>query len=273
MEPLSLILALFYCLAMLALLVLIIIEWATHFRQTAPYWKYGVIHAGAVILLGIGMLLSAPKSIEPAGAIVLFIIGSLFASTLVIYTMVGMYSCTMISLPDTPMLRMGFRSWFGRKVLQWEKYIPLALVLAGAGVLYTFMLFWATEPQAALHLEKPIRPDVAAGSFPMTFAVLLGLTCAVGEEVTFRLGIQNYLARRLKLVGSKYVWSIIITSALWTIAHTGSLDPDWVKYAQIFPLGIALGFFYRKYGTEWCIIVHGVFNTIVILLHPYLVFK
>jgi membrane protease YdiL (CAAX protease family) len=93
---------------------------------------------------------------------------------------------------------------------------------------------------------------------PLTLVVLLEF--AFVEELMFRLGIQNYLGA--KLINQRYGYAIAValTAALWSMAHVGSLNPDWVKLAQIFPLGLALGWLYRRQGTESTIMAHALFN-------------
>ena len=40
----------------------------------------------------------------------------------------------------------------------------------------------------------------------------------------------------------------------------GTLEPDWIKLAQVFPAELALGWLARKHGIEACILAHVVFN-------------
>ena len=106
---------------------------------------------------------------------------------------------------------------------------------------------------------------------PSVLMALVVLEFAFAEEILFRLGIQNYLAKQFRLNGSKYWVAVVLTSAFWSLAHANILNPEWVKMVQIFPLGIALGFLFKKYGLESCIIAHGIFNLIMMVLGPYLI--
>jgi membrane protease YdiL (CAAX protease family) len=100
---------------------------------------------------------------------------------------------------------------------------------------------------------------------------LVLLEFAFAEEIVFRLGIQNYLARLFRLQGNRYWIAIVLTGLFWSLAHASILDPEWVKIAQVFPLGLALGYVFKQYGTEACILVHGVFNVIMMFLAPFLI--
>ena len=82
----------------------------------------------------------------------------------------------------------------------------------------------------------------------------------------FRLGIQSYLAKQLRLTGGRYWIAIVLSSALWSLAHANILNPAWVKIVQVFPLGLALGYLMRRYGLEACLLAHGGFNVAMMFL-------
>jgi membrane protease YdiL (CAAX protease family) len=99
-------------------------------------------------------------------------------------------------------------------------------------------------------------------------SLLIVLEFAFAEEITFRLGIQNYLAKQLNWQGKEYWIAIVLTAALWTLGHTGIMEPGWVKLLQVFPIGLALGWLFRKVGTEGCILAHALFNVGMSVLTP-----
>jgi membrane protease YdiL (CAAX protease family) len=94
------------------------------------------------------------------------------------------------------------------------------------------------------------------------------LITALGEELTFRLGIQNWLAARLGRGMAGYWAAIVLASALWSLGHLGRMDPEWVKLAQIFPAGLLLGWLFRRSGFEACVIAHAVLNLIMPQVTP-----
>ncbi len=100
---------------------------------------------------------------------------------------------------------------------------------------------------------------------------LILIAFAFGEEILFRLGIQNFLAKQFRLNGNRYWVAVVVTSGIWSLGHANTLNPEWVKMVQIFPLGIALGFLFKKHGLESCIIAHGIFNLIMMGLGPDLI--
>ena len=140
-------------------------------------------------------------------------------------------------------------------------------------VLYSVVLFKLTSPgmsEAMKKLSGVRAAGLGADTKPSLLMALVVLEFAFGEEIVFRLGIQNYLARQFKLAGDRYWIAIVVTAMFWSLAHANTLDPEWVKIAQVFPLGLALGFLFRKYGTGMCILVHGAFNVVMMFLAPYL---
>jgi len=152
-----------------------------------------------------------------------------------------------------------------------QDYIRDILIVTGGSAVYSALLFLLTKPHIAEMVQRAfaVRESSDAGRYT-PFAILLVLAFAFGEEIFFRLGIQNFLAMYLKWQGNRYWAAIAATSLLWTIGHAGVLDPDWVKFAQIFPLGLMLGWLFRRHGVEACILAHGLFNIIMIGLSSIL---
>ena len=141
--------------------------------------------------------------------------------------------------------------------VNWTRYWLNILGVGVGAVVYSAVLFLVTQPRPGLIAQDLMLSDEPIMT-PLTLVVLLEF--AFAEELIFRLGIQNYLGA--KLINKRYGYAIAValTAALWAMAHVGSLDPDWVKLAQIFPLGLALGWLYRRQGTESTIMAHALFN-------------
>jgi membrane protease YdiL (CAAX protease family) len=155
--------------------------------------------------------------------------------------------------------------------INWKAYFLTIFGVSIIGILYSVILFSLTSPQLSDMLQKTIGPASAEFENAVTVqTILLVLEFAVAEELIFRLGIQSFLVKYLKLEGARYWIAILITSALWTLGHVGGLDPEWVKLAQVFPVGLMLGWLFRKYGVESTILAHGLFNVVLGFLPPHL---
>ena len=155
--------------------------------------------------------------------------------------------------------------------INWKDYFLTTLGVSFIGIVYSAVLFLLTTPQLSEMWQKKGVPLSAGSEHEITIQVILFVVeFAVAEEIVFRLGIQSYLVKHLKLEGQRYWIAILITSVLWTLAHAGNLDPAWVKLAQIFPMGLMLGWLFRKYGAESTILAHGLFNVVLVFFrHIY----
>ena len=60
--------------------------------------------------------------------------------------------------------------------------------------------------------------------------------------------------------------AVALASILWSLGHANTLNPEWVKFAQVFPLGIAFGFLFKRFGIESAMAAHGFFNVIMMIL-------
>lgn len=156
--------------------------------------------------------------------------------------------------------------------VDWRKYLASSLGVALGGVVYSVGLFILTKPHLSGTLDRAFGMTPSDTDSSVTIqAIVLVLTFAVAEEVVFRLGIQSFLARFLRLQGGRYWLAIVVSATLWTVGHSGSLTPEWVKLAQIFPVGLMLGWLFRKYGAESSILAHGLFNVILVFLAARLI--
>ena len=144
--------------------------------------------------------------------------------------------------------------------------IVSALVVSGVCVIYSVLLFWLVSPQVSTGRRIAFATDGVESAQTVTVQVVLFLLLvALGEEIIFRLGMQSFLAKHLRLRQDRYWIAIVITTAIWTMGHAGALEPAWVKLAQIFPLGLLLGWLCRRYGVESSILAHATFNVALAL--------
>ena len=156
--------------------------------------------------------------------------------------------------------------------INWKHYSLVVVGASLAGILYSSLLFLLTNPKMSELVQQAFGTSSVNQADDLnfqTFMVLLQF--AIAEEIVFRLGIQNFLVKYLKLQNGSTWIAIVIASALWTIGHAGVLDPEWVKFVQIFPLGLLLGWLYNKFGLESTMLVHTIFNFALVILAGYLI--
>lgn len=174
---------------------------------------------------------------------------------------VGMYYARDLGL--TPFQLKNWRENLKIKSL----YIVITSILF---VLYSYILFAVTNPKLSETVQRLVDmdPNIVVEMDPTFTSWIFVLQAAVLEEVTYRLGMQNFLASKFEFFRKNYWGAIIISSLLWSFGHANTIDPEWVKFAQIFPFGLALGYTFRKYGIEACILIHALFNVLMLLFGP-----
>jgi membrane protease YdiL (CAAX protease family) len=156
--------------------------------------------------------------------------------------------------------------------INWKEYFITVLGISAVSIFYSIILFLLTKPHMSELAQQKFGTPLANPANAVTIqGVLVLFEFAIAEEIVFRLGIQNFLVKYLKLQNNNYWIAIVITSALWTLGHAGVLEPEWVKLAQIFPIGLLLGWLYKKFGAESTMLVHGIFNLVLVFLATYLI--
>jgi membrane protease YdiL (CAAX protease family) len=130
------------------------------------------------------------------------------------------------------------------------------------------VLFLVAKPIPSELMQRTFGANLNSVNFQ---GILFVLLFAIAEEIIFRLGIQNFLAKHLNLHGGRYWVAIICSTILWSLAHVGTLNPEWVKLAQVVPLGILFGRLCKKYGAESSILAHGLFNVVMAFLGSVLI--
>jgi membrane protease YdiL (CAAX protease family) len=222
----------------------------------------------------LGVIFTLPKGVDPL-QVVIGMVSSVFSFfKAALFTVVGMYSCVKLRRPHLPLVSTLFGENHFRRRVRWDDCLLVGAVVTIGALAYTIALFTLTGPRlSSIITEKfgdRLKPSLMVeGSYLMT--ALLVVAFALGEELVFRLGIQSFLARHLNLKGRKYWIAILATTILWTLGHAGVMEPAWVKFAQVFPLGIALGVLFWRYGVEITIGVHAVYNVAMMFLAPFLV--
>ena len=255
-----------YLLVVLALVIALLVEFILRRKAVRGYLGYGLLFGGLVVALDVLCVALEPKVLRALHPCVLVPMDVLVFAKIALCTCVGMYCCSALGMVDMPWLRRlagragppGPAPWKGAMA-------AVGVALWGLGL--TWLLFALTHPQLSTFLRNfsqtgYARMGLGGKISPLTVTVVIAF--AVGEELVFRLGLQNYLALRLGLQGRKYWIPVAITTVVWTIGHANMLDPEWVKLVQIFALGIPLGFLFRRFGLESCILAHAAFNILAL---------
>ncbi|HOX05650.1 MAG TPA: CPBP family intramembrane metalloprotease [Planctomycetota bacterium] len=265
-----------------------------YFRRTRHNWKtrwLAGIYIGAALPAGIiTMALTidvltkrapAPgESPDFTGPMVLAfaLIGGLIGLAVevgkgLVYTGAGEVLAVRLRQPSLPYLRGWLRrrrrKQAGRTVSGGSRLPWATVLLASAAVIgYTAGLFWLTSPRISpliRNLLPGMEADASSLGRQLLYAWVFSLL-AIKEEIVFRLFLQGAFEHWLRRVRGGWLWAILLSSAVWTLAHSGAVEPAWVKYAQIMPIGILLGLMRRRWGIESTILVHVALNVAAVFL-------
>ena len=251
----------------IALGLWILIDAIVHRRKIDTYLKYGALFCLVLAVIQVSALYVAGLPKESRRCLGALLMAVLPLLDILILTCIGMDSCAATGGTDVPLLKRLFGAGAGTDRVSLVRCSIWTANTAIAATAFSLALFWLTSPRMAPTLRALVGPP----SGPSLIAGLVFVRFAVVEEITYRLAVQSFLARKLRLQGRRYVVAIVLASALWTLGHAGTLEPEWIKFAQIFPIGIALGFLFRKYGVESCIFAHAIFNVVMMFCEPCVV--
>ena len=263
-----------YAILILIFLVIFLINSIRHRKEIKIYLKYGILFAFIAIALDITVVVLIPNFFELMPLPTLLITDAIVFLRTVIFTCLGIYYCTKLGIVEIPLLRRLSGKTDNSEMIAWRNYITATIVVVAGAILFSVILFKLTSPEISedmKQLSESQGAKLGISDEPSVLTALVLIAFAFGEEILFRLGIQNYLAQQFRLNGNKYWVAVVLTSGLWALAHANILAPEWVKIVQIFPFGIALGFLFKKYGLESCIFAHGIFNLSMMVIGPYLI--
>ncbi len=255
-------------LGSVGLLIAFVAVWLTNFSATLRFARAGLVVAAVVVVLDLvllGFLGTAAlhesltkivfmEALAGFRAYVFTVVGLLFA-----YRLNAYIADQRAARPhDRPQTMYGMSAPSGIAV----GYALLATVLM---IVFSTALFLLTNAQmgTAFQTDGPRSTEVSAA------AVLIVVVAAFGEEIMFRLGLQNGLTWLLRATRFAHPLAVVITASFWSLAHIGALEPGWVKMTQIFVFGLLLGQLNRRFGVIPCIIMHVLFNAVFILMTPW----
>lgn len=235
------------------------------------YLKYGYFFALIFLVFEL-ILIFLIFPIMNMGSVFMFLMIVLNTLKIIVFTVVGMFMAGKLGVKSIPLTRQLFSRSGKKYIKNLNNYVITLVVSVILVVGYSIVLFKLTHP----HISEFIS-DLGFGSQGSDIEQQVTLTTVIAmaeiafaEEIMFRHGIQNVLANIIRSKNNYFI-AIILTSLFWSLMHILSLDPAWVKLVQIFPIGILLGFLYKKYGFEICVLVHALFNIIVSLIAEGLV--
>jgi membrane protease YdiL (CAAX protease family) len=146
------------------------------------------------------------------------------------------------------------------------RVLGVSMVATGVAVIYSTLLFSWLHPSSGWAVKMLFGTNRGGSGFRgAVSALLLASNFAFAEEFVYRGCFQSLITSMLPASKVNSWRAIIIVALVWTIGHAGSLSPDWVKFVQVFPLGVFLGWWYGRAGYIGSVTVHIAFNIIISL--------
>ncbi len=134
-----------------------------------------------------------------------------------------------------------------------------AYVLTAVFIIYSILLFYDL-PLSLVRLDRQF----------LVLNVLMGVEAAINEELFFRLGLWGIFDSYEQKIHLQKIPIIFFTAFLWALFHIDTSFPAGLKFAQIFPFGVALGYLRSKRGFESPLVVHTLFNLVSIGIFSFI---
>lgn len=136
-----------------------------------------------------------------------------------------------------------------------------AMVIALSAVVLAAAAIWPDVVREHDNMKALMSSPAATG-----LLLLMALLAAPIEEVIFRGGVQGFGEKFLADRGLPRWPAIVAASGVWAIAHGGMMEPAGIKEAQIFALGLVLGWLKRRAGLRGAILAHLALNGLLVAI-------
>lgn len=103
------------------------------------------------------------------------------------------------------------------------------------------------------------------GELPLWGIVVPAVLSPLNEEIFLRQYLQGRLMKAWWHFGlGARLGALLVPAAFFALMHTGAIEPFWIKWVQIFVLGVCLGIVRLRLGLAACIGAHILFNLLMI---------
>lgn len=251
-----------FAIANWVMLIAFIVFWARNAKDARPHLRTGLVLVALYVALEAVALYSFADDAFAQKKTMIVVMLVVSVVRICAFTVVGLLVAERLTRAYEAAEPSGADN---RHQVRYGSFTPTRRGVGSALLGVLFMLAYT----ATLFRLADASPSAAIlqqldSAFEISFAALLAFA-AVGyaEEIVFRLGLQNALTYRWRHSRYGHHWAIVATSALWSLGHIGAVEPDWVKFAQIFVFGLMLGHMNRRFGIGACIIAHSLFNVLI----------
>jgi hypothetical protein len=101
-----------------------------------------------------------------------------------------------------------------------------------------------------------------AQAYSFTTMLFMSIVSAIKEELLIRLFIIGFITYILKDTKQRWIIAVILSSLFWTGMHFEISPWSLERFAQLFPIGVVLGYSLKKHGFESCVFIHILTNAL-----------
>jgi len=260
-------LALFYVIVSICLALVFVYLWLSNFQETRPFKYFGLIFVSAVIAVDLFVLIKTGFESIRMSPIMIAFMDALAAIKIYAISVVGMMFAQRLDDDAsnlTPSILQKNQQTSYSKITLSKSALYYALMLTIFMMIYSYLLFSFSDAKIGDALRTSTNHTFEVTAVGIIVAGSMGF----GEEIVFRLGLQNALTYLWRSSRYGHLLAVIIVSAFWSIGHIGAIDPDWVKFVQVFVFGLMLGQLNQMYGVLPCMISHSLFNVSMAAIAP-----
>jgi membrane protease YdiL (CAAX protease family) len=240
-----------------------------------PLWNHKTRRGiSKFIIFSLGLSLAIPAAFfftglaegEPPGALFSESINLLFIFIQAAFFGVIYLGATLSQRQrgNTPPLLASNRTPFYRRIA--EIIIAAALCAVWTALCMKFAKWLVGEIEISEKVKQLLeRPSpLSKDTIALTIWLPMIFLAPLFEEITFRgfiLGqcLMAVPENKRTALPAKAL-AVAFTAALFALMHNGHLEPAWVKWLQIFGIGIILGFIRLRHGLTAAILTHLIFN-------------
>ncbi len=154
------------------------------------------------------------------------------------------------------------RTW--REAVSHDRLKTSLRTTLGLAAWTSILMFFSSGESTGF--STPVSLDNMAAWSRWTSALILLTIAPILEECVFRHYLQYRLAGLFRRSRHSIALSIVCCSMLWGLCHSGMMGSAGLKFIQLFPAGICLGYISVKHGLETSILAHWLFNISIVIL-------
>lgn len=224
--------------------------WGTTLWLVAIIAAFMIVEIAAMVaeMVGLGIDYSEMRK-------ALYAHGALLLSTAIGAAAVSAFAVLALAVG---LSRMGMRDYLGLVLPRWRD-----AMIGLAGLVLLFIVFSLVKYLAGISLSPKFVVDLYHDAYALGYLPAMVMALVVLAPVTEELLVRGFLLRGWAASRLGPTGAILLTSAIWTAAHT---QYDALILIWIFSIGLLFGWIRQRSGsTLVTIVLHAIQNTAALI--------